>query len=259
MATPATARFLESRLRTYRRTWRGSVVTTFLNPILFLSAMGLGVGALVDRGAGREILEGVAYVTYLAPGLLAATTMQTATGDSSWPVMAGIKWQRTYEAALATPVGVAPLVLGHFGFVLLRVLFTGLVYALVMTVMASVPLNGALLSVLPGVLTGMAFATPVMAFTASKDGPEPMSSLYRFGIVPLFLFSGTFFPVSQLPGWLEPLAYATPLWHGVELTRAAALGVATTIPWTVNTLYLALWVVVGGWLAVRNLERRMIK
>jgi lipooligosaccharide transport system permease protein len=258
MATPTTVRFLEAQLRTYRRTWRGSVVTTFLNPILFLAAMGLGVGALVDQGSGREILEGIAYVTYLAPGLLAATTMQTGAGDSSWPVMAGMKWQRTYEAALATPVDVASVVLGHFGFVFFRVLFTALVYAVVMAVMASVPLDGALLSVLPAVLTGMSFGTIVMAFTASRDGPEPLSSLYRFGIVPLFLFSGTFFPVAQLPDWLEPAAYATPLWHGVELTRAAALGLDTTVPAFISVLYLVVVAVAGAWLAIRNLDKRMV-
>ena len=127
-----------------------------------------------------------------------------------------------------------------------------------MAVMASVPLGGALWSVVPAVLTGMAFGTAVMAFTATKDGAEPMSSLFRFGIVPLFLFSGTFFPVSQLPDWLEPVAYATPLWHGVELTRAAALGTEMAVPAFVAIAYLLAWVVIGGWLAIRNLEKKMI-
>ena len=259
MANSTSIRFLEGQLRTYKRTWRGSVVTTFLNPILFLTAMGLGIGALVDRGSAREVLEGVAYVTFLAPGLLAATTMQTAAGDSSWPVMAGIKWQRTYEAAVTTPLSPASLVYGHFGFVFLRVTFTAVVYAAVMAVIAAVPLGGALLSTIPGVLTGMAFATGVMAFTATRDGSEPMSALFRFGIVPMFLFSGTFFPVDQLPGWLEAVAYATPLWHGVELTRAAALSVDTTIPAIFSILYLLAWVAGGAWLAVRNLDHRMIR
>ena len=258
MATPTTVRFLEAQLRTYRRTWRGSVVTTFLNPILFLAAMGLGVGALVDDGSGREILEGIAYVTFLAPGLLAATTMQTGAGDSSWPVMAGMKWQRTYEAALATPIDSTAVVLGHFGYVFFRLLFTAIVYAAVMAVLASVPLGGALYSVIPAVLTGMAFGTVVMAFTATQEGAESLSSLYRFGIVPLFLFSGTFFPVSQLPNWLEWAAYVTPLWHGVELTRAAALGTETTIAAFWSVLYLVVFGVIGALLAIRNLEKRMI-
>ena len=259
MVTSTSIRFLEGRLRTYRRTWRGSVFTTFLNPILFLSAMGLGVGSLVNNNIGHDVLGGIAYITFLAPGLLAATTMQVATNDASWPVMAGIKWQRTYEAALATPLNASALVYGQLCFIVLRVTFTGFAYSLVMAVMASVPFPGALLSVIPGLLTGIACAAPVMAFTASREGAEPLSALVRFAIMPMFLFSGTFFPVSQLPGWLQPIAHATPLWHGVELTRAAALSVATTTPAAVSILYLLAWAALGTWLAVRILNNRMTK
>ncbi len=258
MAAPTAVRFLEGELRTYRRQWRASVITTFVNPILFLAAMGLGVGSLVDRGTGAGALEGFAYVTYLAPGLLAATTMQIGTGDAAWPVMAGIRWVRSYEAAMATPIDVRSIVTGHLGYVAFRLLFTAVVFALVMVVLASVTVGGALASVAPGVLTGMAFAAPVIAFTSLLDGPEGLSSLFRFAIVPLYLFSGTFFPVSQLPGWLEPVAYVTPLWHGVELTRAAALGTATTVPAVVNIAYLVVWVGVGTVLARWGLARRMV-
>ncbi|MFQ5553882.1 MAG: ABC transporter permease [Acidimicrobiia bacterium] len=251
-------RFFEGQMRQYRRTWRSSVITTFVNPVLFLTAMGLGLGSLVNDGTGRVALDGITYVTFLAPGLLAATTMQTGAGDSSWPVMAGIKWVRSYEAALSTPIRTADIVFGHIGFVLFRVTFTASVFVLVMAVLASVTPPRAALSVLPAVLTGMAFATPIMAYTASRDGAEAMSSLFRFGIVPLFLFSGTFFPVSQLPDWMEPIAHATPLWHGVELTRAAALGVDTAIDPMWNVLYLSVWVVAGVALSLRVLGRRMI-
>lgn len=258
MAAPTAIRFLEGELRTYRKQWRASVITTFVNPILFLAAMGLGVGSLVDRGSGAEVLEGLAYVTYLAPGLLAATMMQIGTGDAAWPVMAGIKWVRSYEAAMATPVGVGSILTGHLGYIALRLLFATAAYALVMVVLASVTVGGALASVAPAVLTGMAFAAPVIAFTSRLDGAEGLSSLFRFGIVPLYLFSGTFFPVSQLPGWLQPVAYATPLWHGVELTRAAALGIATTIPAVVNVAYLAMWIGAGTVLARQALGRRLV-
>jgi len=258
MATPTSVRFLEGQLRVYRRTWRGSVITTFINPVFFLTAMGLGLGSLVDEGTGSATIEGLAYVTFLAPGLMAATTMQTGAGDSSWPVMAGIKWIRNYEAAMSTPLRVNDLVLGHLGFVALRVTFTGAVYAAVMIALASVSVGGAALAVVPAALTGMAFGAVVMAYTTMLDGPEGLSSLFRFAIVPLFLFSGTFFPVSQLPDWMEPLAYATPLWHGVELTRAAALSSDTTIPAVLSVLYLGVWFVAGTVLAVRGLRKRMV-
>lgn len=258
MAAPTSLRFLEGELRRYRQQWRGSVITTFVNPILFLAAMGLGLGVLVDEGAGRGALDGFAYVTFLAPGLLAATTMQTAAFESMWPVMAGIKWVRGYEAAMATPVEPRSIVLGHLGYVTLRVAFAAVVFAAVMSVLASIAVSGAALAVLPGVLTGIAFAAPIMAFTTTRKDAEGLASLYRFGIVPLFLFSGTFFPVEQLPDWMEPVAYATPLWHGVELARAASLDITTAIPWILSVAYLMAWAVAGTALAVRGLEKRMV-
>ena len=250
-------RYFESRALVYRRTWRGSVVTTFLNPVMYLAAMGLGLGTLVDEGAGREAVEGFAYLTYLAPGLLAATTMQTGAGDASWPVMAGIKWQKTYEAALSTPVAIRDLVYGHLLWVAARLTFTAVVFVAVMALFDAVTLTSGLLAVGPALLTGMAFAAPITAYTSTLSDVQGMVSLFRFGIVPMFLFSGTFFPVDQLPGWLQPVAYLTPLWHGVELTRGVALDVATTWPWLLHAGYLVVLVAVGSGLAVRFLGKRM--
>ena len=251
------ARYFESRALVYRRTWRGNVVTTFLNPVLYLAAMGLGLGTLVDEGAGREAVEGFAYLTYLAPGLLAATTMQTGAGDGAWPVMAGIKWTKTYEAVLATPLGIRDLVYGHVLWVAARLAFTALVFVVVMALFGAVSIGSGLIAVLPAVLTGLAFTAPVIAYTSTLRDVQGMASLFRFGIVPMFLFSGTFFPVTQLPDWLQPVAYATPLWHGVELTRGVALGIGTTWPPWINVAYLLAFVVVGTALAVRLLGRRM--
>ena len=110
MATPLALRVFESRARVYRKVWRGSVFTGFLSPVLYLLAMGLGLGQLVDQNLGVDELS---YLTFLAPGLLAATAMQTGAGEGAWQVMAGIKWLKTYEATLATPVNVDSLVYGH--------------------------------------------------------------------------------------------------------------------------------------------------
>ena len=159
---------------------------------------------------------------------MAATAMQAASGDSSWPVMAGIKWLKTYDAALATPVGVPDLVVGHVAFVTVRVAFAAGVYGLIAAAFGAFSVAAALVATLPAALTGLAFAAPVTAYTASLDRDTGLTALFRFGIVPMFLFSGTFFPISQLPGFMQPLAYLTPLWHGVELTRAAASGMPPT-------------------------------
>jgi lipooligosaccharide transport system permease protein len=256
MAVPAT-RYFESRALVYRRTWRGSVVTTFLQPVLYLAAMGLGIGTLVDDGAGRQAVAGFAYLTFLAPGLLAATTMQTGANDGAWQVMAGIKWQRTYEAALSTPIGVRDLVYGHLLWVTARLAFTAVVFVAVMAAFGAVSIGPGLLAIFPAILVGLALAAPTMAFTSSLRDVQGLVTLFRFGIVPMFLFSGTFFPITQLPGWLQPVAYATPLWHGVELARGAALEIGTTwSPW-MHGLYLVAWFAVGTVLAVRQLGKKM--
>ena len=257
MALPATARVFEVHARTYRRVWRGSVITTFINPILFLAAMGLGLGTLVDDSGAAATLDTVDYLTFLAPGLLAATTMQTAAGDSSYPVMAGIKWVKTYDAMLATPVGIAALVYGHVAWVAVRTLFVALVFVAISIVFDAMSVTDGLLAVLPATLIGLAFGAAVMAFTARLKNEMGLSSLFRFAIVPMFLFSGTFFPISQLPDWMEPVAFVVPLWHGVELTRGAALSQATELDPIAHVAYLAVWGAAGTWLAVRILGRRL--
>jgi lipooligosaccharide transport system permease protein len=250
---------LESHALAYRRTWKGTAVTTFLNPVLFLAAMGLGLGTLVDRGAGPGALADISYLEFLAPGLLAASAMQVGATDSSWPVMVGIKWRRTYEAALATPVTVRHLVAGHMAWVVVRLLLTTVVFVAVMAAFGASELVRGAAAVPPAVLTGLAVSGPVMAFASTQDDGPGLTSMFRFVIMPMFLFSGTFFPISQLPVALQAVATVTPLWHGVELARAAALGLETA--WTPlgHVAYLGAWAAAGSWLAVRLLTRRMVR
>lgn len=250
-------RVVEAGARVYRRTWRGSVISTFLNPILYLLAMGVGLGELVDEGTGGASLE-LPYLTFLAPGLLAAAAMQTGAGDASYPVMAGIKWRRTYEATLATPIGVPELVLGHLGWVAVRLTFVATVFSMIMVLFDATTIVEGLASIPPAVLTGIAFSAMVTAYTATLKNEVGLSSLFRFVIIPLFLFSGTFFPIEQLPDYLEPIAYITPLWHGVELCRGFALGIEFTVHPLVSIAYLAALTVVGALLAIRVLGKRLI-
>jgi len=256
MSTPLPLRVFEAEARIYRRVWRGSVVTSFLNPVLYLLAMGVGLGALVDRNLPGG-LEGVSYLTFLAPGLLAATAMQTGAGEGAWQVMAGLKWRKTYEAILATPVSVASLVYGHLLWAAARVLLVSMVFAFVMVVFGVTPPAAALLAVVPAFLVGVATAAPVTAYTASLERETGLSNLFRFGIVPMFLFSGTFFPVSQLPGWLQPVAYVVPLYHAVGMSRWLALGAAPPVAPLVSVVYLAAWTAAGTAVAVRTFRRRL--
>ena len=252
---PATLRVVETNAWAYRRVWMGSVITSFATPVLFLLAMGLGMGTLVDRGGG---LEGVSYLSFLAPGLLAATGMQVAATESAWRVHGAIKWQKTYHAALATPVGAADLASGHLIWVGVRVFLAAAVFAIVMILFGAATPGGALLATAPTVLTGLAFAGAITAFSASLENDYYLAGLFRFGIVPMFLFSGTFFPVRQLPEWSVPVAFVTPLWHGVQLARAASLGIETYFSAPVHVAYLLVWVI-GGWaLAIWRFRVRLV-
>lgn len=256
MTLAYSGRVLEANARVYRRTWRGSVISTFLNPVLFLLAMGVGLGKLVDQGDSGLAVD---YLKFLAPGLLASTAMTTAAGDSAFPVMAGIKWRKSYEAILATPVGVGDLVSGHLGWIAIRLTFVTLVYAGVMAAFGATTILEGLLAVPPAVLTGLAFAAVITAYTARLQDEQGLSSLFRWGITPLFLFSGTFFPIDQLPGWMHPIAYATPLFHGVELCRAISLDLPSHVDAWVSVVYLGTMLALGWVVATRFMHKRLVK
>ena len=258
MATPLSLRVVESNLLTYRRVWKGSAFSSFLSPTLFLLAMGFGLGTLVDQAGGSEVLDGVAYVTFLAPGLLVANAMQTGTGEGSFPVMAGMKWIKTYHAVLASPIGSNGLVAGHFMWVAIRLALVGLVFGVVSALLGAMSITSALSIVPIAILVGLAMASPMTAFTATRATAEGLTAVFRFGVTPMFLFSGTFFPISQLPGWMQPLAAATPLWHAVELARSIALGVDSALPAWQHVAYLVALFVAGAALSMRIFRQKLL-
>lgn len=247
----------EVEARRYRRTWRGSIASAFLNPLLYLGAMGLGLGTLVDRGAGDASLGGVSYAAFLAPGMLAAAAMQTAAMEGAWPVMAGIKWRRTYQAALATPVEVDDLLLGNTLWVTARLLMAAVAFGIVVVVLGLGPVGGVLLALPAAVLAGLSFGLPMTAFTATVDNVAHLSTVFRFGVIPMFLLSGTFFPVDQLPTFAEVAARMLPLYHAVELARAATLETAPTLPVVVHVAVPAAYATAGALAARRTFARRL--
>lgn len=241
----------------YRRIWKGTVVTAFVNPVLFLVAMGHGFGALVDGGI-QTTAGSIDYIAFIAPGLLAATAMQTASNEAMWPVMAGFKWRRLYHAVLASPIGVPQLVAGTIYWIAVRTLMACAAFAAIAALLGAAPPAGMLTAVPFGVVTGMAFVPVLMAVTASTDKESRLSTILRFAIMPMFLFSGTFFPIDQLPAWLEPVAYATPLWHGVDLCRSVALGLPAAMPPAIHVVYLVAWIGIGWAVALHRFRKRLV-
>ena len=250
------ARQLRFWLTDYRRTWRGSIYSSVLTPLLYLGAMGLGLGTLVDAH-GRAGLGGVSYLAFLAPGLLAAAAMQTAVAEATYPVFGSVKWNRTYQAAVSSPLRPSDVFHGHLLFVTMRLTMNS---ALFLTVAAAFgALHSAwVIAALPvAVLTGLAFAAPVEAWAVTCQKDTSFAVIFRFGLIPLFLFSGTFFPITQLPAWLRPLAYLTPLWHGVSLCRALSLGTADLGGALTHVGYLAAIAAAGIAAGNRTYRRRL--
>jgi lipooligosaccharide transport system permease protein len=244
----------------YRRNWRATAVSSVLQPLLFLLAFGVGFGSLVEGAGGvAAATGGVGYLVWLAPALLAVSAVQTAAFESSYPVLSGFKWQRVYHGMTAGPVSPAQVAIGHLSWVAVKTAGSGVVYVGIIAVFGGVASPGIVVSLLAAVLTGAAVAALVTAFAATLENEgTAFSVLFRFVVIPMTLFSGTFFPVERLPGWVQPVAYVSPLWHGTELARAAALDRWQPLAALGHTAYLLVLLVLGVVLAARLFTRRLM-
>jgi len=249
-------RFLEHHLVLYRRTWKGTIFVSFVAPLLFLAAMGLGLGSLISRGPVRTV-DGVSYLAFLAPGLLAATTMQTAYVETTYPIIAKIQWLRTYDGMLATPLTIGNVVAGEISWLAFRLTMVT-IFFLVMILFGTIHAALAPLAILVAILTGLAFGAPILAFTATQRTDNAFSVIGRFIITPLFLLGGAFFPIHQLPQLLQGIAWLTPLAHGVALARGLTTGRITSSA-GVDALVLLAYATLGIIAANITMRRRLSK
>ena len=255
-ALAPSARVWQRNWLVYRRLWHRSLAFGFLQPVLFLTAMGVGVGTLIST-QDQSAFGGVPYLHWLGPGLMAAMAMQTATFESTYPIMNKIMWGRNYEAMLSTPLEITNIIGGELTWVAFRIGSLATVFLIVLTLFGIATSPFALLAIPIAILTGLAFSACLMAFTATQKNDVGFSAIFRFVINPLFLFSGTFFPLTQLPEGLRLVAWATPLFHGVELIRGSVLGTLDWVAAPFHLAYLLAMVVIGAWVARRTLTRRM--
>jgi lipooligosaccharide transport system permease protein len=198
-------------------------------------------------------------VDFLAPGLLAATAMQTAAFECMYPILGKIMWDRIYDAMLATPLAVRDLLAGEVAWLALRLLLVSSIFWLVMAAFGVARTPESLLSIPVATLNGLAFATPVMAYTATKRSDSGFSAIIRFVITPLFLFGGAFFPITRLPGLFQAVAWMTPLAHGVALCRALVLGNAVAGESVLHLTVLTAYAVGGVIVARALLIKRLVK
>lgn len=258
MATPTAVRVWESELAIYRSIWKSAVFGTVLQPFLYLLGMGLGVGALVDGGPeSNEILSGTSYFAFLAPALLATTAMMTGGSTSLWQVLDGFMWSFRYRAMAATTLSPSDVAGGMALWHATRIAIGVVGVAIALLLFGETRSIGLLVAIPVAVLTGLAFAMPVTAWSATRDRDASFPAVLRFALIPMFLFGGAFYPIDQLPGWIQPIAMLTPLWHGVEVCRAAVVGDLVASE-AIGHVIVLLAFVVGGWLlAVRAFTVRL--
>lgn len=248
-------RVVERELLVYRRLWMGSAFSNFVGPVFFLAAMGLGLGNLVDQGAGE--VDGVSYLVFVTPGVLAANAMQVTAGESLWPVLGGTKWLRYFHGMVATPLRPADVYGGYVVWLGVRAALGATVFVLVAAVLGGIASWWGVLAVPAAALCALAFAAPLTAYSATRDNDATFGLIMRVGIVPLFLFSGTFFPVEQLPALLRPLVWLSPLWHGVELCRAATTGSVDALAAVAHVAVLLAVVALGWTFGVRAFTEKL--
>lgn len=255
MATPRVLRVVEREVVAFRHLWRGWLSSLFLRPVLFLGAMGFGLGSLIQEGSGR--VDGLDYLVFVAPGLLAAETMLVASQESLWPIMLGTKWLGTYHGMVATPLRPADIYDGHLVWVALRATVTSTLFVAAAALLGAVPSFWAPLAVPAAVLTATAFAAPLAAYSVKRETDVTFALIVRLGVLPMFLFSGTFFPVEQLPDSLQPAALVSPLWHGVELCRGATAGRLGAASSLAHVAFLVAVIVAGRWWGQRSFPKKL--
>ena len=258
MASPTALRVAYRDLLIYKRIWKENFLASFLQPMMFLLGIGIGVGALVDRGPrSAELLDGVSYFGFYASALMATMAMFSASQEAMWPTMDGFQWSYAYKAMVSTPLAPRDVAAGLIVHYAARTLVGGVGVAIVLAFFDETRTWGLLAAIPVSVLTGLAFAVPILAWTSTRTSDQSFSAIMRFGIQPMFLFGGAFYPIEQLPDWLEPVAWVTPLWHGIELSRAAILGGASEGKVLMH-LGVLLVIIVGAWLVCTVTFRRRL-
>lgn len=227
-----------------------------LSPVLFLTAMGLGLGSLVDPDT--RAFGGASYLAFFATGMLAANCMQSAFFHASYPMMSKLTWQRNYEAMLAAPLEPRDIFFGELAWIGATLVQQTIPFFAVMALFGIFDSPAAILAIPAAVLTGLGCAAAVMAFTATLKTDEAYTWLFRFVVTPLFLLSGTFFPIDGLPAWAVAVAQLTPLYHGIELIRGMTISDLSLLSGLGHVGYLLVFLAIGIVLGVRNLTRRLV-
>jgi lipooligosaccharide transport system permease protein len=215
----------EARLRNMLKWVWLIIAIAIANPVLYLVSIGLGLGSFIDQNAGSAGVDGVSYLTFLAPALLATAAIQGALDESVYPTLEGFKWNKIFFSMNATPLSGNHIAMGVFFNSLIRTVFTAVLYWLVMLAFGVLESPRAWLAIFTAVMAGAAFGAFMQALAGLMENENLFFTLVeRFIIMPLFLFSGTFYPLSSMPVFLQWIGWISPLWHATELGRWLTYG-----------------------------------
>lgn len=251
---------LEYLLRLWRRAAVSSLIAAVGTPLLYLLALGFGLGKLVNAGPGAASLGGVSYVDYLAPALITAAALQTGTSEAAFPAYSRFKWTRVFWGMTASPITPRQIADGQVLYFATRLTVNSVLYYLVLLAFGAGGGSAGPLVVPVAVLTGLSFCVWVLALSATiRDEGTAFNVVFRFVVIPMTLFSGSFFPIDRLPAFVRPLAWISPLWHGNQLARAASFGTGTPLAVLGHLLFLLVLAVLGLMMARRQFRVRLIE
>ncbi len=252
----------EHNLRRVRGYGGTILATAFGTPVLYMVAFGVGLASLITANLGNHAINGVSYLTFVAPALLCAAGIAVASEEFTYTIMMGFKWNPIYFGMNAAPLSGRQIINGVVIFVTIRMVATTTIYFVITSLFGAVPLvSTGWLSVPIAVLTGLAFGMPLMAYSTTLiEDRGQFALVLRFIVLPMTLFSGTMFPLSQLPEWLRWIAWISPLWHGAEVARVVSYGAVVAPSLVVAHLVVLVILAAVGWvLAVRSATRRLNK
>ncbi|MCC7078375.1 MAG: ABC transporter permease [Acidimicrobiia bacterium] len=235
----------------YRHVAKWLLIPNFLDPVLFLVALGLGLGTYLTG------VEGIPYIDFIAPGLLASSTMYTASFETTWNITWKIDMNQTYDAVIATPVDPQDIVVGEVLGGGTRAALTGVVFLAVIATFGLVHSWWGVLMPFVVALVGLVFAATGVLTAVHVSSTAFWGYYYTLFVTPMFLLSGVFFPIERLNGWVQAIAWCLPLFHGVRLLRGMSLGDPVAF-WWVSVLYLMVLPVVLVIPAGRSLRRRLM-
>ncbi len=250
----------EHRFRVMR-SYTGTVVVAGIgSPLIYLYALGVGLATIVDANLGAGAVDGVSYLVFVAPALLASAAITVASEEFTYPIMLGYKWNPTFTGMHASPLQPAQIVDGVVISVVIRMLVNLVLFYALMLAFGAAPSPLGVFAILAGALGGLAFGTVIMAYTSTlEEDTGQLAMVMRFVVLPMTLFSGTFFPLSTFPVWLQWIGWVSPLWHSTELARVFSYGAAEPIWLTVVHVVVLVGLAVAGWMWARRIAVRRLR